>query len=103
MNDNTLYLVTDMDVLNDMLESDWNMNSLADYDAAIAFGLEAAYRIADRYVMEEDVKQAVIIPIDDSRILEATMQPVHDVFLWPEDETEPVLPEPVYPDCEDSE
>lgn len=104
MNDNTLYLVIDMDALNDMFESDWNMNSLADYDAAIAVGLAAAYKIADRYIMEEDVTQAIIIPIDADKIFQATMQPVHDVWLWPEDEPEPaVLPDPVYPDCEDSE
>ena len=55
------------------------------------------------YIMEEDVTQAIIIPIDADKILQATMQPVHDVWLWPEDEPEPVLPEPVYPDCEDCE
>ena len=103
MNDNIFYLVADMDALDDMFDSDWNMNSLADYDAAIAIGLEAAYKIADRYIMEQDVTQAVVIPIDDSKIFRAMMQPVHDVFLWPEDEPEPVLPEPVYPDCEDYE
>lgn len=103
MNDNTFYLVTDMDALDDMIDADMNMNNLEDYDAAFAIGLEAAYKIADRYIMEEDVAQAVIIPIDVDKILRATMQPVHDVFLWPEDETEPVLPEPVYPDCGDCE
>lgn len=98
-----MYLVIDFDAINDMLENDFSMNSLSDYDAAIAENLEAAYKIADRYIMEQDVTQAVVIPIDDSKIFRAMMQPVHDIFLWPEDEPEPVLPEPVYPDCEDCE
>lgn len=98
-----MYLVIDFDAINDMLENDFSMNSLSDYDAAIAENLEAAYKIADRYIMEQEVTQAIIIPLDDSKVLAATLKPIHEIISWPENEIEPVLPEPIYPDCEDCE
>ena len=98
-----MYLVFDSEALTDMMDNNLAMNGLADYDAAIAMNLNAAYQIADTFIMEQDVTQAFIVPIDASRVFQATMNPVHDVFVWPEDEPEPVLPEPVYPDCEDCE
>ena len=90
-----MYLVVDNDAINDMLEDNSTMNSLADYDAAIAEDINAAYLIADRFVNKENVTQAVIIPLDDTKVLAATLRPVHvvlEVLAWPEDEPEPLIP-----------
>lgn len=98
-----MYLVVDFDAINDMLDDNFTMNNLTDYDAAIAINLDAAYQIADKFIMEQEVTQAMIIPLDDSKVFAATLKPIHEIILWPEDEPEPVLPEPIYPDCEDYE
>ena len=98
-----MYLVVDFDAINDMLDDNFTMNNLTDYDAAIAINLDAAYQIADKFIMEQEVTQAMIIPLDDNKILAATLKPIHEIISWPENEIEPVLPEPIYPDCEDCE
>lgn len=98
-----MFLVIDSDAIDDMMNENSTMNNLADYDAGIATDLDAAYKIADRFVNEQGVTQAIIIPIDDTKVLAATMQPVHEVLSWPEDEQEPSLPEVIDSDCEDCE
>ena len=98
-----MFIVVDNDVINDMIDDNFNTLNLADYDAAIAMDLEAAYKIADNFIMEQDVSQAIIIPLDDTKVLAATMRPVHEVLCWPENEQEPSLPEIIDPDCEDCE
>lgn len=101
-----MYLVVDYDAISDMLDNNPPMNGLADYDAAIAMNLEAAYRIADSFIMEQEVSQVVIIPLDDTKVLAATVKPVHEVLCWPEDEPKPIIPDynPDYDeDCEDFE
>lgn len=98
-----MFIVVDNEAIIDMIDNNLNVMNLADYDAAIAMDLAAAYQIADKFIMEQDVSQAMIIPIDDTKVLAATMRPVHEVFCWPEDEQEPTLPEVIDPDCEDCE
>lgn len=98
-----MYLVVDNDAISDMLEDNFTMNSLEDYDAAIAEDINAAYLVADRFVNKENVTQAVILPLDGTRVLAATLRPVHEILCWPEDEQEPDMPEITYPDCEDYE
>lgn len=93
-----MYLVVDWNAIYDMFENDFTRCSLADYDAAIAEDIDAAYEIADRFINKQDVMQAVIIPLDDTKVLAATLRPVHEVLTWPENE-----PQPIIPDYEDSE
>ena len=98
-----MFFVVDYDAIDDMTINNLDMNNLADYDAGIAMNLDAAYKIADRFINEQDVTQAIIIPLEGDRVLAATMRPVHEVLIWPEDEQEPSLPEITYPDYEDCE
>lgn len=98
-----MFIVVDNEAINDMMDNNLNIMNLADYDAAIAMDLEAAYKIADNFIMEQDVSQAIIMPLVGDKVLAATMRPVHEVLCWPEDEQEPSLPEVIDPDCEDSE
>lgn len=101
-----MYLVVDNDAISDMLEDTFTMNSLEDYDAAIAEDINAAYLIADRFVNKENVTQAVIIPLDATKVLAATLRPVHEILAWPENELKPTIPDydPDHDeDCEDFE
>lgn len=98
-----MFLVVDYDAIDDMMDDNFNMMNLADYDAAIATDIVAAYQIADKFINEQEVSQAIIMPLDDTKVLAATMRPVHEVICWPENEQEPSLPGISYPDCEDSE
>lgn len=98
-----MFIVIDNDIINDMMDNNLNMINLADYDAAIAMDLAAAYKIADKFINEQDVSQAIIMPLVGDKVLAATMRPVHEVLCWPEDEQEPSLPEIIDPDCEDCE
>lgn len=75
-----MYLVVDYDAISDMLEDNSTMNSLADYDAAIADNFNAAYAIADRFVNKENVTRAIILPLDGTKVLAATLQPVHEIL-----------------------
>lgn len=95
-----MYLVVDNDAITDMLEDNFTMNTLSDYDAAIAEDINAAYLIADRFVNKENVTQAVIIPLDATKVLAATLRPVHEILAWPEDEPRPLIPD-YDPDCDE--
>lgn len=98
-----MFLVVDNDAISDIIDDNLTRINLADYDAAIAMDLVAAYEIADRFINEQEVSQAIIMPLIGDKVLAATMRPVHEVLCWPEDEKEPTLPEVIDPDCEDSE
>lgn len=90
-----LYLIIDNEVVTDMYDENRSMNSLADYEAAIATSLEDAYKIADRFLEEDEVSQAIILPIEADCVLAATLKPVHEVLCLPEGVVEPSLPAPV--------
>ena len=98
-----MFIVVDNDAIVDMMDNNFNIMNLADYDAAIAMNLDAAYKIADKFINEQDVSQAIIMPLVGDKVLAATMRPVHEVLCWPEDEQEPSLPEVIDSDCEDCE
>lgn len=68
-----MFIVIDCDAIDDMMNENSTMNSLADYDAAIVTDLAAAYKIADKFISEQGVSRAIIVPLDDTKVLAATM------------------------------